>query len=250
MSNDYKYRELSGLTKALVVLLALGAGWELVSLYSSSLQLELLNRVNFTEAEAEANNARQLAVSLLQIGLYLATVVCFGVWIVRANRNVRALGARGLPITPGWAVGYFFVPILNLFRPYQAMRDLMKASRDPGRWRKAAGSPIILLWWLLWIVSNIAGQAAFRISAAANNPESLKDATQVQIVAAVLGIFPCLAAIGVVLLITRAQETSADEPLSPEWPEDHWQGNEPDDDDRIARRKRRAAQDDDDRIIT
>ena len=40
--------------------------------------------------------------------LFFLTILLFGIWIVRANKNVRALGARELSMSPGWALGYFY----------------------------------------------------------------------------------------------------------------------------------------------
>src|SRR4051794_28128788 len=107
MSNKYEYRDLSGLTRILVVLLSLGILVGVVSTYPTSLQLALLNRSDYSEEEGDANDARQQAVGWMGTGLNVVTVVCFIIWIVRANRNARALGAKYLPITPGWAAGYF-----------------------------------------------------------------------------------------------------------------------------------------------
>lgn len=128
MSANYTFREIDGPTKFLKVLLGLGVVMAVVSLFSSVMQAELLSRGSFTEAEGQSNDSREQIIELFQLALYLFTVVIFGRWIVRANKNVRAFGADGLRITPGWAVGYFFVPIINLWRPYQAMKDLWRAS--------------------------------------------------------------------------------------------------------------------------
>src|SRR5947209_8456564 len=115
MDEEYSVPDLGGRTKALVVLLVLGIVMAIVSLASSWFQYELLGRA-YTDAEADANDARQQAVGAAQVLLRLTTVVVFGMWIYRANHNVRALGARELRYTPGWAVGWFFVPILNLWK--------------------------------------------------------------------------------------------------------------------------------------
>ena len=190
-------------------------------------QLELLNRSDYTEEEGEANDDRQTVVALADLGLYLVTAVCFGVWIVRAHRNVRALGARALTTTPGWAVGSFFIPILNLFRPYQAMRDLLQASHDPAKWRSAPGSPVLPLWWALWLITNLVHQIGFRLGRGENpSLSSLQEATTVMIAGELLEIALCFAAMGVVLLVARAQKASTAGGVPIAWPSEHWQGGE------------------------
>ncbi len=244
MSDSYVYRPLSGLTRVVVVLLILGVASSAVDTYSSYQQLAMLNRANFSPAEAEANDNRQQAIGVLSLVIRLVTVVGFGMWIVRANRNVRALGARSLPIKPGWAVGYFFVPILGLFRPYQAMRDLTKASRNPQKWRNAPASLILPFWWTFWLISNFVNQISLRITLAAKDVPSLKDATNVQIVAELTEFPLCLTATILVLLVTRLQETSFASHATEEWPADHWKGAAREDDARIS------TSEDEDRFIT
>ncbi|MCZ6545888.1 MAG: DUF4328 domain-containing protein [Chloroflexi bacterium] len=117
MSANYTYREIIGVTKTLKIVLGLGAAIAVVSIVSSFMQVELLSRSGISEAEGQANDSREQIIGLLQLVLFVVTVVIFGRWIVRANKSVRALGADGFRITPGWAVGYFFIPIYNLWRP-------------------------------------------------------------------------------------------------------------------------------------
>lgn len=94
-----------------------------------------------------------------------ACLVVFGVWIVRSGKNawlfaeVSRLRNRQefqvqqsfLNDSPGWAVGWYFIPIANFWKPFVAMRDLVHASTQRG------GLPAFLLptWWTLWVVSNI-----------------------------------------------------------------------------------------------
>ena len=209
MSANYTFREIDGLTKFLKLLLILGAVLAVVSLFSSLMQAELLSRENFTEEEGQANDARETLIGFAQLGVYLFTVVIFSCWIVRANKNVRALGAGGLRITPGWAVGYFFVPIVNLWRPYQAMSDLWRASRNPGSWVATAAGAILPAWWTLWLAANILGQASFRASMAAKTLEAVQVATYLQAASQVADIPLCLVAMALVAQIASAQEAHA-----------------------------------------
>ena len=207
MNTTYTYQPICGLTRLLKILLVLGAAMAVVSMLSSFMQAELLSRGSFSEAEAQANDLREQAIGLLQLALYLFTVVIFGVWIVRANKNVRALGASDLPITPGWAVGYFFIPILNLWRPYQAMKDLWRASHNPASWGVTAAGPVLPIWWALWLISGFLGQLSFRVTMNADSLEALQVATYLQIGEQVVDIPLCLAAVSLVGQIAAAQRS-------------------------------------------
>lgn len=76
----------------------------------------------------------------LVVLLTLVAVVLACVWQHRAASTARSLG---LPAThsPAWGVGSWFVPIVNLWMPYQAIRDCLPPA-DPHR-------PLVLRWWLI-----------------------------------------------------------------------------------------------------
>jgi hypothetical protein len=209
MNANYTFRDIVGLTKLLKVLLGLGVAMGVVSLVSSLMQAELLNRGSFSEAEAQSNDSRKQIIGLLQLALYLFTAVIFGQWIVRANKNVRALGADGLRITPGWAVGYFFVPIVNMWRPYHAMKDLWRASHHPASWATTSASSILPTWWTLWLVSSFLGQMSFRVTMAAKGLEALQAATCLQILCEAVDIPLCLVAMALVTQIANVQKSHA-----------------------------------------
>jgi hypothetical protein len=72
--------------------------------------------------------------------------ILFLVWTYRIVKNAHLISFRPLRFSPGWAIGYYFIPILNLFRPYQALSDARRASDNPGDWMAALCSHL-LGWW-------------------------------------------------------------------------------------------------------
>jgi LSD1 subclass zinc finger protein len=148
-------------------------------------------------------------VGCLQILIVIPTIVLFCMWMYRSYANLRLMGVRGLLYSPGWAVGYFFIPILNLFRPCQVAQEMWRAS-DPTAdlnyrdWGRNSLSAVIGFWWFFWILANIAGQIAFRITLAGNVPADVDDA--VTIVASALSLLAGLFAILVILKLRRRQE--------------------------------------------
>ncbi|MEE2641242.1 MAG: DUF4328 domain-containing protein [Planctomycetota bacterium] len=131
------FQPIAGLGKAAMILLVLGALVDLLSLGSSAMQWALLNQIKnggeITEAAAQANDVREMLIGLVTLLVYLVTAIVFLVWFHRAYKNLPALGGRNLATTPGWATGSFFIPILNLFRPYQAVAEIWKTVAPPGR---------------------------------------------------------------------------------------------------------------------
>jgi hypothetical protein len=110
-------------------------------------------------------------VGLLKLLVYAATIVAFLSWLHRAYKNLRAFAPK-TDFTPGWVVGNWFIPFINLVLPYQAVKELWIKS-DPaidfsgGFADRGAGtrpSAHVGVWWFFWLASNVAGQVYFRLS--------------------------------------------------------------------------------------
>jgi hypothetical protein len=97
----------------------------------------------------------QLNLFRLQLVLTLACYIWAGCWVHRVACNVRALGARGLDDSPGWAVGWYAVPVMNLARPMRAMTQIWLGSLAPTRWQKLGTPRLLGAWWSFWIAGNL-----------------------------------------------------------------------------------------------
>ena len=120
------------------------------------LNVDLLERIDagglITPSEAEDNDNRLALAGFLNIAALVFVIVAFCRWIHRAYGNLSSIHRGSLRFSPGWAVGWFLVPIMNLFRPYQVMNELHKTSNPAG-----AGSRVVGWWWGLWIVAGVVG---------------------------------------------------------------------------------------------
>ncbi len=172
MSKTYVYRDNSGLARWSVSLLYIYAAICAAAAVSDYLELDLLFRIKaqaFTSsqgfvAEAEASDRRQQALAVLGLVSILVTGITSLVWVYRANVNARAMGAD-LETSPGWAVGWFFIPLASLIMPYQAMSDLWKGSAAPDRTWREQPIPELLMrgWWGFFLVGNLLGVAGARL---------------------------------------------------------------------------------------
>jgi hypothetical protein len=177
---EFTFRDLDFITRSLQWLLRAGAVVVTVSLWSAWLQLSLLGGP-FTEAEGQANDLREGAVGGLQALVTITAAIVFGRWILLAHRNLPALGAENLDVRPGWAIGWFFIPVANLWKPYQAMRTLWKASRDARKWNLEDSTWILPVWWTLWLVSSFLGNYLMRNTFGEESIQRLTMTTQVAI---------------------------------------------------------------------
>ena len=67
-------------------------------------------------------------VGLVQMVLGIITGITFLRWIYRSNKNLRVLSDEAMTFTPGWSVGWYFVPFANLYKPYQVMKEIWTVS--------------------------------------------------------------------------------------------------------------------------
>ncbi|MBI5884330.1 MAG: DUF4328 domain-containing protein [Elusimicrobia bacterium] len=165
------YRPAPALTLWLTILLAAGAGLDAFSALLSLVELVFFPGFGVTGAEPGSGEV-VLALGYFAAGsasllALIATAALFCFWAHRANANVRALGARGMAFTPGWTVGWFFIPVMNLYKPYRALAEVYLAS-DPGAdaetWRTDRVPAMVQAWWGAWLINGFLGQASWRMS--------------------------------------------------------------------------------------
>jgi len=155
----YQFKSLDGLTRAALIALWIHAVSKF--LYGGG--------AAYVGGEYGAATASQVATGLLALVNLTAlagSLILVGCWIYRANANAHVLGGD-LTITPGWAVGWYFVPFANLVKPYTAMKETWLASHFGSNWGAGDATDLLAWWWGLWIVNNIIGNIAWRLSTAA-----------------------------------------------------------------------------------
>jgi hypothetical protein len=142
---------------------------ELIVITSDYSEIRLMNSVLNNELEyseklsqIEINDYRVSIISTIEFPLLILSSILFFYWFYRAYRNLESFGAVGLTFNPKWVVGYFFIPFLCLWKPYEALKEIWKIS-DPYNtsegcmWRSAKVSPALTFWWLTFVLSNITG---------------------------------------------------------------------------------------------
>lgn len=94
---------------------------------------------------AMANAAVWLMVALTFLMMVL-------MWIYRAHANIVE---QGVPMdhSPGWAVGSYFVPFLNLVVPFRAMRELYNRSHGEIPEHAHSGVDDVFAWWTAFMVA-------------------------------------------------------------------------------------------------
>jgi hypothetical protein len=196
------YRRAAVITLALVMLLA-AAG-----VVSSWLEIQLFDEAiggdPITQSEADANDTRQGVIAIIQLATLLVCVVFFIRWLHRAYKNLDYLGPGNRRFDTGWAIGAWFVPFLNLVRPLRIVNDVWRAAarREP--------TPLVAVWWTVWIVSNVLDSIASRSNSDADLRGLRGDSIEL-LISDVGALVAGVLAILVVQTHTRAMETRAAE---------------------------------------
>lgn len=132
----------------------------------------------------------------------IAYVVLSLQWTYRTSQNARALGARDMKISPGWCVGWNFVPLANFVMPVVIMREIWRASKDHANWQTLSATPV-LGWWWFFNIANWVLAAANGISAGNRTTPALAMQNELTAIATVL-----LSIITTVLVLRLYQQIS------------------------------------------
>jgi hypothetical protein len=154
---------------------------------------------------------------LASVFVYVALVVAFLVWLHRAARNLPALGNPKSKIehSPGWAVGSFFVPFVNLVVPYKAVREIWVKSdpavrtEDDFMFAAPSSAPLLLGWWIAWLASNVTSNVAWRLHEEEMSNDKLRLVAGLHALAYAVTVLAAVLAVMVVRGIDRRQAERA-----------------------------------------
>lgn len=180
--------------------------------------------------EMTAGDIAGTVIGLIFGALYTATIVFWMIWVYGTYRNLVPLGAEGLRYSPWWAVAYYFIPILNLFRPLQVMRETWKAS-DPAHpggtvWHSTRAPALLGWWWAMHLASPIVGGVSAGVAMRSEDFEVLRVLAWVDLSTVAFDVLLLLLEIRIVRRLTDLQERRADLVLgfagaptaTPTWP--------------------------------
>jgi hypothetical protein len=150
-----------------------------------------------------SDNLRQI-ITIINILIILLAVVFFIMWFRRAYYNLHTLAWHNARYTEGWAAGSWFVPVVNLWWPYQIMVDIWKGTQNAIRERFGEPQPTSLIgwWWALRLIDIFFGNITARFSASANDIDELLTATRLEFISDIITI-PTI-----ILTIALVQRTS------------------------------------------
>lgn len=215
--NAYTYKSprfLAKLVTASFFIYVVGMVWMLYGYVKGIGYMNTLDSgVEVEQHLLDAWDATYGGFELKLLGWQLVGAVIFCFWTYRVVANAHAFGAPGE--SPGMAVGSYFIPFINLWRPYKAITETWIAS-DPAAipgahgdaWaqRGASAPGYFLAWWLTWTLSNLASYAALRADTDTPTPSELASNFRVLIGVNVIELVALGLMFAVVWSLTRRQE--------------------------------------------
>jgi hypothetical protein len=171
-------------SKNAITLIWIVMSLDIIAFISNYFQFDLLQTVanggTVTSGEAVFNDIRQQIIGVVYSITYLVSGIVFIQWFRRAYFNLH-LRSSHLLYTDGWAAGSWFVPFLNLFRPFQIMKELyVETARifsKKGLSEEVSSTKFLGWWWALWLINNTVAQYEFRTSLKAEIAADLSNVT-------------------------------------------------------------------------
>jgi hypothetical protein len=140
-------------------------------------------------------SARFAWVEVLMVVCGLGAVIPYLMWKYRAAVNARILDPAAMTISPGMAVGSYFIPFVQLVIPCQAMAGIARASTG-----STAG---VAIWWTAHV-----GTVLASIVIVAMNPDGLGRISVLEHGSMIVSLLTFLVSWRLVMRITRAQLAS------------------------------------------
>ncbi len=187
---------------------------EIVNLISSYMQYDLLQTIAngglVSDEAADANDNRESTLGMIYFIAWLVSGITFILWFRRAYFNLHQKVSY-LDHSESWAAGCWFVPIINLYRPYQIMKEMYVETKQlftkKGLSEKVDYSTNYLgWWWALWIISAFIGRFIFRYAfKSADTIDNLITTTVAQMILEVLGIPLALITVKIIKDYTKVE---------------------------------------------
>lgn len=160
-----------------------------------------------TAAEFEERQSQIL--SIIGVLLLLFEFVVFMVWIYRTSANAAALRPDTERITSGWAVGWFFIPLANLWMPFKALNQVWHSSSPRPQDLNAPFPGIMSAFTAALIVDQLINRVAGRMIARAEDMDAYRTALQVGNFAGVIDLISIAITYMLAKQICAAQVASA-----------------------------------------
>ena len=96
--------------------------------------------------------------AIVSLGVLVSAPIVYLMWLHRVVRQLNALGVD-VGATPGWAVGYWFIPFVNLVKPFRVLRSIVVELGDEA----LVASLHMSAWWAMLLLARVLGRIEGRM---------------------------------------------------------------------------------------
>lgn len=206
---DYEFRDPQALARIVRYALIAYIVATICDAGSSLYTMLTINAFQAGSASQEDLASVDTVTGVTAIPVLLTNLIAFVLvarWIYRVNKNAHALSG-GMEMTPGWNVGFFFVPIANLWKPFQGIAQSWRASVSPSDPQAVDVPGWMRLWWGCWLIMNFITNIAFRLSLNAKTLDDFQASSSIELL---ILPFDLGAAAMLFLLVTRLSQIQHD----------------------------------------
>lgn len=127
------------------------------------------------EADADSSSTTTSIFSVVYGLTLLSHYACLAgsyvvliMWLRRAYYNLHQLPTIRPEFSEGWAAGAWFVPFLNLVRPYSIMREVWQDTQKAAWGRIVEPATILGWWWAAFVIKMIVSRITSKMGSSGN----------------------------------------------------------------------------------
>ena len=143
-----------------------------INIFSNFMQINLMNDyfVKGLYSEdvfavlADNNDSRTAIVNGLFLIFLILSYFLIGRWFFVSSKINHLLGVERLYTSPGWSVGWYFIPFANLVMPYLSLKETFKASFNSKEWQNIKVPFDFPIWWATFLIGNGLSNVSLRMN--------------------------------------------------------------------------------------
>lgn len=112
---------------------------------------------------AEKNDSRVGVIDGFYRIFLFASFFLVGRWFFVSAKINHLLGKKELKVSPGWSVGWYFIPVASLVMPYRSLKETFKASFNSEDWQNTKVPYDFPIWWATFLIGNVLSNTAFNL---------------------------------------------------------------------------------------
>ena len=124
---------------------------------------EIFLRIFLNSSIFVTSQTKALLEPLVFLIILLTSFVLLSKWFYTSCKLNHLNGMKGLNTSPRWAWLWYAIPIANLFKPYQSLKETYQASTQRDDWKEISIPWAFPIWWMSYLSSSFASNISFRL---------------------------------------------------------------------------------------